>query len=263
MCYRNSSKCIVQQRVLSNLELDLRKHCLKSSISPLSMDLDQLPLSDVDYSLKALGMYSYTTDLQEIKAKLRDVLLENFHAMLAGANLAGTEFPEPFDVCMAGTWPGVEYRKTFLDVSIPIPLGPVVLQLSFGVGGGVGISLAAEVCIISMKVTGWARPYAGIEAYAGVGISFGPLKAGLRLTARILETTLPAFVTVTFSNFPLKVCFGVDWVTVPLSLRLEGYVQLRICVWKCWTKTLIRATLYRWSSPGALHVHQLHLCFVC
>lgn len=271
VCYLNEpDKCIIHEVILKNIELDLRGQCLLSASSPVSHDLDNLPIADVMFSLKALGMYAYTTDLQKIKATLRDVLLENFYAMLTGTNLAGTEFPEPFDICFSGTFPAIEKRMTFLDISIWIPLPPIGLTLGFGVGGGVGLSLAAEVCVISMKVTGWARPYAGVEAYASAGVSLGPLRAGVRLAARILETTLPAFVTVTFSNFPLKVCLGVDWVTVPLSIRLEGFplvsilfvtevgfVQLRLCLWKCWTKTLLSATLWKWSSPGNLTIRYI------
>ena len=43
-----------------------------------------------------------------------------------------------------------------------------------------------------------------------------------RLSARLLETYLPAFATVTFTKFPLKVCFGIDFMTIPLALKLEA-----------------------------------------
>jgi hypothetical protein len=147
VCKRNSSKCIYKSKILEGVDLDLKSYCLLTAASPLTWNVDELPLTDISFQLKALGLYPLTTTLQRVKATLRDVLLENFRGMLMGVNLAGSEFAEPFDICLDGSFPAIEKRVTFFvcvffctlwglsdtailnclclqEIRIPIPLGP-------------------------------------------------------------------------------------------------------------------------------------------
>jgi len=120
VCKRGSEKCIYKSKILQGMDLDLQSYCLLSASSPLTWNVDELPLTDINFQLKALGLYSLTTTLQRVKAVLRDVLLENFRGMLMGVNLAGSEFVEPFDICLDGSFPAIEKRVTFF-VSARLP----------------------------------------------------------------------------------------------------------------------------------------------
>ena len=140
-------------------------------------------------------------------------------------------------------------EEFFSFQSPPIPIGPIMLKIGFGVSGGIGLFLRIKLCLFSMKVTAWLEPWAGLEATAFAAVVLGPLQGGLRINARILETKFPIFATVTFKSFPLKVCMGVDLVIQPLKLRLEGFCRVRLCAFgKCWKKTLFSGTIWKWQA---------------
>ena len=78
--------------------------------------------------------------------------------------------------------------------------------------------------------------------------SFGPIGVGIRLTAKILETSVPVFATTVFAKFPLQICFGGDLKTNPLSMALSVFIDIRICVWKCFKLTLFNAILWTFAK---------------
>jgi hypothetical protein len=113
VCEKASTECIYQSNVLEGVDLDLKSYCLLTAASPMSWNIDELPLTDVAFQLKALNLFSLTTTMQSIKATLRDVLLDNAHGSLNGVDVSGKQFLENFDICLDGTFPAIEKRATF------------------------------------------------------------------------------------------------------------------------------------------------------
>ena len=218
-------------------------------------DVEGLTLGMVDTQLIAHGLFKLTTNLAHVRARVRDVLLANFRGMLQGANVAGTEFSEPFDLCLPGRFALPTKRETFFEFTlsqffggIPLCLGPICIDGGLGIGGAIGADMEVRMCLFSLRGTVWIEPWAGAEGYLYAALSLGPFQAGVKLIARILETSLPTFATTVFNKWPLDICHGSDLKCIPLSARLEVFLRLRICFWKCWTINLISATLWSWST---------------
>ena len=69
----------------------------------------------------------------------------------------------------------------------------------YGVDAGVGLR------IMSMVAEASVVPYAGVHAYGGLGICFGPFCAELHLTGYIMNLKMPTSAEIGFSRFPLTV----------------------------------------------------------
>lgn len=244
---------LVDQKVFKDIPLDFHALCDEYQYEVPSV-VDDLTLGMIDTQLIAHGMYARTTDLARIRAKLRDVNLANFRGMLQGANVAGVEFPEPFDICPHGVFELPPITHEFFEFAVsdffgglPPCLGPICFDGGVALHGAVGVYERVSICIFSLRGTVWLQPWGAAEASGFFALSLGPLQAGIRIVARILETGLPTFFTAVFREWPLKICTGSDLEMTPLSARLEVFLRIRICIWKCFTKTLIRATLWKWS----------------
>ena len=251
---KTSGKIVHDQVIYKGLPFDFKAMC-DGSRTKVPSDIEAMTLSMVDTQLIAHGLYPYTTDLAQIRATVRDVILANFKGMIHGANIAGTEFTEPFDLCLPGRFQLPAIREEFWDWTIsevmgaPIQIGPIAIDGGIGIGGGVGSFLEVTLCIFSLKGTVWIQPWAGAEGYLWAAVVLGPLQAGLRLVATILETSLPTFATTTFTKWPLDICHGSNMKCIPLQASLEIFLRIRLCIWgKCWSKTLISAVVWKWST---------------
>ena len=100
--YNTSTKCMFAFDVFKDLTLDMTAACQRRDEKPWFDGTNQILIGDLDMYLEAFDHFKLTTDVQRIKSKARDIILANFRAMLKGANEAGTEFPEPFDLCLTG-----------------------------------------------------------------------------------------------------------------------------------------------------------------
>ena len=253
---RETATGSIKQNVMiyDKIPLDFIALCTEGR-TRMPSDVEDLTLGMVDTQLIAHGLFKLTTHLAHIRARVRDVLLQNFRGMLQGANTAGTEFQEPFDLCLPGQFALPTKRETFFEFSlsqffggIPLCLGPICIDGGLGIGGAIGANMEVRLCLFSLRGTIWVEPWAGAEGYLYAALSLGPFQAGVKLVARILETSLPTFATTVFNKWPLDICHGSDLKSIPLSARLEVFLRLRICFWKCWTINLISATLWSWST---------------
>ena len=92
-------------------------------------DVEDLTLSMVDAQLIAHGLFKLTTNLAHVRARVRDVILENFRGMLMGANVAGTEFEEPFDLCLPGRFALPTKRYVYVAACVCAQMWCSVLSL--------------------------------------------------------------------------------------------------------------------------------------
>ena len=73
------------------------------------------------------------------------------------------ELIEPFKMIMTGTYTFPIMRVTFFHLaSPPIPLGPVMLVLSFGSYGFLQFALIVDLELVELRVTPWARRLSAI-----------------------------------------------------------------------------------------------------
>ena len=251
-------KVVYTYSVFKHLPINFDAQCDADQLE-LPTVIDDMTLGQIDSQLIAHGLYSKTTDLAIIRARLRDVYLANFRGMLRGANVAGTEFPEPFDVCLPGSFALNTTRITFFDLSldqllppgVPLCVGIICFNGGVSVHGAIGAYAQLEICLMSLRGTAWLQPWAGAQAAGYFSASLGPLTAGVRITARLLETSIPTFLTTVFKEWPLKICTGSDLEMIPLAAKLEVYLSLRVAALGfSWEKVLISATLWQWQMEA-------------
>ena len=214
--------------------------------------------------LKMIGS-DMVTEAQATMAEARnaDAELNNFDLPELDVNNPSTfvtELIEPFTMKMSGayTFPVMRVVFFFLE-SPPIVMGPVVLILAFGSSGFLQFALVVDVELVELRVTPWVEPSMGAEAFLSASFVFGPIAVGIKLTARILETAVPVFATTVFAKFPLQICFGGDLLSTPLSMALSVFIQIRICIWKCFVKTLFDMILWTFALPP-IHKELFRTC---
>jgi hypothetical protein len=61
------------------------------------------------------------------------------------------------------------------------------------------------------------------------------LAAGLKLKTIALDVRLPIYLSTAITQFPLDTCLGADLELTALQLQLFGYVDIEICILKCFT----------------------------
>lgn len=99
-----------------------------------------------------------------------------------------------------------------------------------------------------MKLRAVATPGLRLLGRFTAAVKAGPFAAGLGLTAVVADVEVPVYgEIVQLTKFPLELCLGADLRVIPLSMEIDIFLEIRVCLWKCFTKTLFRKTIFSWS----------------
>ncbi|VDI67222.1 Hypothetical predicted protein [Mytilus galloprovincialis] len=190
--------------------------------------------------------------------KLMDQLRDLFRALTSeflGKILGGgSDVFKSEDLVM---WGEIPLPRVSKKINYPedgphiVPIGGFIsLAYRVGIGLYFGIKFRAGLNILEMKGIAEVVPYAGVMAYAEVGLGIGPLFGKLRVEGQIMDMKFPTRAEVTFSKFPLDVGITMNLELTPLKIRVLALVTIEIKFWKL-SKTIVlyKTTLWSYSTP--------------
>ncbi|XP_063408925.1 uncharacterized protein LOC134692405 [Mytilus trossulus] len=190
--------------------------------------------------------------------KLMDQLRDLFRALTSeflGKILGGgSDVFKSEDLVMWGEIPlprqskKIEYPKKGPKI---IRIGGFInLAYRVGIGLYFGVKFRAGLNILEMKGIAEVVPYAGITAYAEIGLGFGPLFGKLRVEGQIMDMKFPTRAEVTFSKFPLDVGITMNLELTPLKIKVLALVTLEL-QFLGFSKTIVlyKTTLWSYSTP--------------
>jgi hypothetical protein len=126
-----------------------------------------------------------------------------------------------------------ERYTQILDVSYSIPVYAGI-TLDVGVSAGFQMAVKAQVklCPFSLGADAGVGPNANFQVKAYAAVSIFLIRAGITITVTIMDSTLLAHGNVTFTKWPLDVCFGIQLTMQPIKIRVAVFVQIRwVIVW--------------------------------
>ncbi|ESO82597.1 hypothetical protein LOTGIDRAFT_236952 [Lottia gigantea] len=154
------------------------------------------------------------------------------------------------DFTLQGDFSFPKQNVVLFEYSIYFLLAGIVpMNFRFGAGCTYGMQIIVGGKIMKMVAFGGATPYGAVLTFGELNVGF-ILYGGLRLEGYIMTTSFPTRAEIGFSKFPLDIGLTMDLELVPLRLRLLAIVTLRVKIgFIKFTKTLFKATLWKYSTP--------------
>lgn len=223
VCKADGTGCFWETTMLDHFTLTFADNCDDDDLFNLNgfkqsladFDVSDLSLGATLQQLATEGREDLATTVQVLSTRAKDIVEE-----LAGTlGLPELSYPpsgdwlqeifDPITFKISGDYSFPTLREAFFaPPDIPVPLGPVTLWVGFGIDGFIQLSIIVETELITLTVTPWFQPAVGSSAYMRASLGIGPFKVGLMLRAVVMHISVPAFVTTSFSKFPLQICTG-------------------------------------------------------
>ncbi|XP_070573761.1 uncharacterized protein [Ptychodera flava] len=134
---------------------------------------------------------------------------------------------ESFDIKLSGTF-RFGHQIKFFEYSYVFALGPVPCKFGFGAGGSFGVSVTADLALLSMTLTLKVTPQIGASVWGSVGLRIPFFSIEMKLIGYIVTTKLPTQAQLQFDHFPVDIKSRMDLVLVPLKLELRALVIFHI-----------------------------------
>ncbi|XP_061168901.1 uncharacterized protein LOC133178169 [Saccostrea echinata] len=251
LCVSDFISCLHTVPVLLNYEVDSTCSSDDGNI-PVLPTMDSITVQDfiAELSENHLLDKEILKILDTIREAMMDELINDPRTLL---KIMGKEFQEKVDFCAEAEIPFPTKDFVFVDEDVgPFMVGPVPLYFELGAGASVGLRIQVGLCILSFKARVTLIPWSGAIAWGGVAVKFFIFRAGIRLIGYLLETRFPITAEITYNKFPLDVKGSLDLILYPVRLKLEAYcvLEIKICFWKCFKKTItiFRGTLWTYST---------------
>lgn len=100
----------------------------------------------------------------------------------------------------------------------------------FEAGGTLDVTFRAGLCLADKLVRAAIIPTAGLYVEVGGGITLGIVKAGMKIRATVMETSLiPEARLGLLKGGAVRACLALDLIINPLRIDIIGFVQLWLC----------------------------------
>ena len=130
-----------------------------------------------------------------------------------------------------------EWRWEFFRIKQTIPIfGGISLILEAGSGAFIEIIATFQVCPTQLTASASIGPVAGVDVWGSASIGFYIVRAGVKITALLLDTKVTASARVEFSfqdGEPFKLCFDLKYVLQPISATFLAFAQIRDSIKWC------------------------------
>jgi hypothetical protein len=189
-----------------------------------------------------------------------DAFSSSFWTPTTDANVATTG---DNNGCLSASFPAYQPAPaTFFSVSIPIPVVITTVWIKIEVTGAWGIAVQGTVCLADKSATVAVVPWAGLTVNVYGYVEFFIIRAGLKVTAEILNTRLVPSLTISVNPL-VRADLVIRLEMIPLAIQMDAFVQFFFCwgwlkislgwisfsiPWPQWCPEFL-FRIFRWESP--------------
>ncbi|XP_069118468.1 uncharacterized protein [Argopecten irradians] len=254
LCVKCHTSCLQPFTIINNARVDIPDVCTNINKDTETDQRAEIMQMTWRSFLDALSQIS-SLDAETVKIadSIRKFVLESLieKSFSEGYTQAlSSIFPDAKDTCSVDEKSLPRLNANFFKIKVPIPVGPIIVEFKFSVGGSLGVSVGIDICVLSMYAKGVVTPSVALRLKGSVSIRILIFTGGISLEGVFMTTKFPITITFKFNKFPIRIDKRLDLEIIPVTLTLRAF--LKVDLW-LFSKTIFSAVIWRYRSPSIHH----------